>query len=284
MKNLYLVLFVLSVFCGHSQGNLNDYKYIIVPKKFDAFREVNQYKTSTLVKHLFAQNGFNVVYDDALPNDLNNERCLGLTVSLKDESSMFSTKASLVLKDCSSEEVLTTLVGRSKIKEFEAAYKEVITEAFATIGAMEYMYVPKKQSSEPVTVSFKNDVKNVEKKNDPINVIDVAVVKEVVTPEEQVYKSKEPVDSNIQKAEAPTKAVIVSEKEDAGILYAQEIPNGFQLVDKTPKVRFKLLKTSIPDVYSVAGDNGVVFKKDGKWFIEYYIGNTLKTQELNIKF
>ncbi|NNK19134.1 MAG: hypothetical protein HKP49_08280 [Maribacter sp.] len=285
MKNLYVILFVLTVFCGYSQGNLNDYKYIIVPKKFDAFREANQYKTSTLVKYLFDKNGFNVVYDDALPTDLNSERCLGLMVSIRDESSMFNTKASLVLKDCSSQEVLTTLVGKSKVKEFEEAYKEVITEAFGTIAAMNYKYVPKKKSSEPVTVSFKNDVKSLDNKNEPKNKVDAAVVEQVAKPEEQVYKSKEPVDSKIKKAEAPTTtAMIISDKNDSNILYAQEIPNGYQLVDSTPKIRFKLFKTSIPDVYTVAEDNGVVFKKDGKWYIEYYIGNTLKTQELNIKF
>jgi len=197
---------------------------------------------------------------------------------------MLNTKASLVLKDCSEQVVLTTLTGKSKVKEFEGAYKEAITKAFGTIRAMNYEYVPKEQSSEPVIVSFKNDVKNVENKNEPKSKVDVAVVEQVTTPEEQVYKSKEPVDSNIKKAEAPTMAMIISDKNDSGILYAQEIPNGYQLVDSTPKIRFKLFKTSIPDVYTVGEDNGVVFKKDGKWFIEYYIGNTLKTQELNIKF
>lgn len=286
MKNLFVIVFVLTVFCGYSQGSLNEYKYIIVPKKFDAFRKENQYKTSTLVKYLFTQKGFNAVYDDALPNDLNSDRCLGLIVSLNNESSMLSTKTSLVLKDCSSKEVLSTLTGKSKEKEFESAYREAISEAFGTIRAMDYTYVPKEQNSEPVTVSFKNDVKNMEKKIEPKNKVDAAVVQQVATPEEQVYKSNEPVASKIEKAEQDTKERMVEVKNDSNILYAQEIPNGFQLVDNTPKIRLKLLRTSIPDVYVVkhAKNNGVVHKKDGKWFLEYYFGDTLKTEVLNIKF
>ena len=286
MKNLFVIVFVLTVFCGYSQDNLNEYKYIIVPKKFDAFRKENQFKTSTLVKYLFTQKGFNTVYDDALPEDLNTDRCLGLIVSVKEESSMFNTKVSLVLKDCSSQEILSTLTGTSKIKEFEGAYREAITEAFETIRAMDYKYVPKEQNNEPVTISFKNDVKNMEKKREPKNKVDVAVVQQVATPEEQIYKSNEPVASNIEKVEQPTKEIMVEDRNDSDILYAQEIRNGFQLVDNTPKIRLKLFRTSIPDVYAVKHDkdNGVVYKKDGKWYMEYYIGETLKIEELNIKF
>ena len=286
MKNIFVIVIVLTVFSGYSQSSLNEYKYIIVPKKFEAFKKENQYKTSTLVKYLFTQKGFNTVYEDALPEDLISDRCLGLIVSLNNASSLFTTKASLVLRDCSSQEVLSTLSGKSRVKEFEGAYREAITEAFGTIRAMDYTYVPKQQNSEPITVSFKNDVKNMEKKVEPINKVDEAVVKQVATPEEQVYKSNEPVASKIEKAEQPTKEMMIQVKNDSNILYAQELPNGFQLVDNTPKIRLKLLKTSMPDVYVVkhAKDNGMVYKKDGKWYLEYYFGDTLKTEELNIKF
>ena len=286
MKNIFVIVFVLTVFSGYSQSSLNEYKYIIVPKKFEVFKKENQYKTSTLVKYLFTQKGFNTVYEDALPEDLINDRCLGLLVSLNNESSLFTTKASLVLQDCSSQEVLTTLSGKSKDKEYEGAYREAITEAFGTIRAMDYTYVPKEQNSEPVTVSFKNDVKSMEKKIEPKNKVDVVVVQQIATPEEQVYKSNEPVPSNIEKVEQPANEMMVEDRNDSNILYAQEIPNGFQLVDNTPKIRLKLFRTSMPDVYTVKHDkdNGVVYKKDGKWYMEYYLEETLKTEELNIKF
>ena len=38
----------------------------------------------------------------------------------------------------------------------------------------------------------------------------------------------------------------VSIQKDGEILYAQEIPDGYQLVDSTPRVKLKLYRTSIP--------------------------------------
>ncbi len=290
MKNLFLIVILLGSLNGFAQVELNNYKYIIVPKKFDNFKKANKYKTSTLIKYLFTQEGFNAVYDDALPEELNSNRCLGLLVFLNDESSLFTTKTSLILKDCSSQEVFKTQTGTSKIKDYNGAYNEALTEAFGSIKALEYKYVPKNGNSEPLTISFKNDVKNVEKKKmkEPKNKVDDVVVKQEATPEKQLYKSNEPVESNIKKEEPFVDKVdsIVANAPMAEVLYAQEIANGFQLVDSTPKIKIKLFKTSLADYYIAQADNknGVVYKKEGKWHFEYYSDNNLKTKELNIKF
>src|SRR5690606_40364685 len=119
MKNLFIALFFLGSFYGSTQEQLNEYKYIIVPKRFDDFKNENQYKTSTLIKYLFEQKGFNAVYDDALPPDLSQNRCLGLLANLKDDSNMFTTKVRIVLKDCNSKEVFITEEGTTKIKEYD---------------------------------------------------------------------------------------------------------------------------------------------------------------------
>ncbi len=290
MKNLFLIVFLLGSLNGFAQVELNNYKYIIVPKKFDNFKKENKYKTSTLIKHLFTQEGFITAYDDALPEELNSNRCLGLLVFLNDESSLFTTKTSLILKDCSSQEVFRTQTGTSKIKDYNGAYSEALTEAFGSIKVLDYKYVPKNGNSEPLTVSFKNDVKNVEKKimKEPKNKVDDVVVIQEATPEKQLYKSNEPVESNIKKAEPIVAKVdsIVANTPMAEVLYAQEIANGFQLVDSTPKIKIKLFKTSLPDYYIAQADNknGAVYKKEGKWYFEYYSDNNLKTEELNIKF
>lgn len=70
------------------------------------------------------------------------------------------------------------------------------------------------------------------------------------------------------------------------MLYAQPIANGFQLVDATPKLVMKIYKTSQADNFTATSDdkNGVVFKKEGVWFFEYYENNVLKSEKLNIKF
>jgi hypothetical protein len=288
MKNLLLLVFLFSSINAFSQGELNDYKYIIVPKKFDGFKKENQYKTSTLIKYLFTQNGFNTIYDDALPDELNGNRCLGLLVFLDDQSSMFTTKTSLVLKDCASKEIFTTLQGRSKEKNYNEAYNEGLTKAFESIKALDYAYAPNSGQSEPLTVSFKNDVKNVEKTEvkKPKNKKDSVVIEQEATPEKQLYKSKEPVVSKIIKAEPVIEEMAKPSKNDSSILYAQEIQNGFQLVDSTPKIRIRIYKSSMPDYYLAQSDNqnGLVYKKDGKWYFEYYAGDVFQIEELNIKF
>ncbi|MDV7140269.1 hypothetical protein R3X28_15365 [Maribacter sp. TH_r10] len=284
MKKLIVLLVVFGISYGYSQENLNAYKYVIVPKKFDAFKKENQYKTSTLVKYLFTQNGFDAVYDDAMPPDLERNRCLGLQVFINDESSMFTTKTSITLKDCASKEVLTTIMGTSKEKQYESSYREALTEAFSTIKDSNYKYSPSgTEMVSAVVVPAEVGDKPVVPKNKP----NVAVVQQVATPENQSYKSKEPVTSTIKKSE-PVESVVMAEKEDySGILYAQEIENGYQLVDSTPKIRLKIYRTSMPDVFSVAnenGANGMVFKKDGKWYLEYNTNGKMTTEELNIKF
>ena len=170
MKSRLLLLLVFAVGVGSAlNAQLDNYKYIIVPKQFSAFNKENRHQTSTTVKYLFTQKGFTAVYDDSLPEDLANNRCLGLLVELDDSSNMFSTKTTLVLKDCQGDEVYRTIEGRSKIKEYRAAYREALGEAFAPIQAMLYSYTPKEEPKEkkkdaPITVSFKNDIKSVEEK------------------------------------------------------------------------------------------------------------------------
>ena len=52
------ILWLALMFGGAVNAQLNDYKYIIVPKKFEEFRSENQYQTSTLIKYYFEENGF----------------------------------------------------------------------------------------------------------------------------------------------------------------------------------------------------------------------------------
>ena len=136
MKNIFSCLFLVFTFSYGLQAQLNDYKYIIVPKIFKGFKDENQYKTSTLLKHLFTKKGFEAYYEDELPSDLNANRCLGLLVQLNHKTSMFLTKASITLEDCNSNEIYTSLEGRSKEKDYISSYKESIELAFASISAL----------------------------------------------------------------------------------------------------------------------------------------------------
>jgi len=322
MKNTIAFLFLLMSTIGMAQEQLNDYKYIIVPKKFDGFKKENQHQTSTLVKYLFSEKGFLTAYEDDLPNELNNNRCLGLSVNLIDDSSMFTTKAGLALEDCQGREVFATKQGKSKEKEFKASFGEAIREAFASIDTFNYSYNGKAENSDPVTVSFGNDVKTMNKEEEQKSITaknrnamveqeatlenqsykdnrpkpsdfkkgeeKKKMVEQVATQEQQSYKDDTPKTSNFKKSEpVASKMPIVSKTQPINsVLYAQELPNGYQLVDSSPKIRLRIYESSLPNHYLAEGENtnGMVFEKDGKWFFEYYSGENLISEELDIKF
>ncbi|MBC8767569.1 hypothetical protein H4O18_06150 [Arenibacter sp. BSSL-BM3] len=292
MKNILLPLFLICSFYGMSQAELNKYKYIIVPTKFEAFKSENQYQTSTLIKYNLVENGFTAVYDNDMPVDLVANRCIGLLLSLKDDSSMFTTKVTLILKDCLSNVVYTTVEGVSKEKDYKSAYSEAIKECFKSLSGVGYKFEPSGDNVPP-TVSFKNDVKRIEEKGSVQSKQNIPnpVVQQKATLEEQSYKNMEPVQSNITKAEnsMETAPAQVAYKSDiATVLYAQPIANGYQLVDSTPKIAMWMWKTSVANVFIAqaynAAEDGIIVKKGDKWYFEYYENEKLVGQELNIKF
>ena len=67
-------------------------------------------------------------------------------------------------------------------------------------------------------------------------------------------------------------------------LYAQPIPNGFQLVNTTPEVVYVLLKTGVKDIFLLKDKMGIVYKSAEKWFVEFYQNEMLVTKELKVKF
>ena len=300
MKIVIALVFTFIGFSSFAQTNLDDYKYIIVPKKFDAFKNMNEHQTSTLVKHLFTGKGFVAVYDDQLPEDLKFNRCLGVLADLQDDSSLFSTKTIINLKDCNDEVVFSTMEGISKEKEYKAAYNEAIRESMRSFNGMNYSYTAKDKKDEAVTVNFRNDVKKLdeskaskvlqaEKAAEEVNVKREPTVISEETEKTQYYKDITPVESNIKKTETQKpafKSLEVKKPSPKDTWYAQATDNGYQLVDSSPKVRMNLLKSSTDNVFMAKTDtkNGMVYQKEGNWIFEYYENDKLVQEELNIKF
>ncbi|MBU3681452.1 MAG: hypothetical protein FGM16_05885 [Flavobacterium sp.] len=89
-----------------------------------------------------------------------------------------------------------------------------------------------------------------------------------------------------------TQAVIETSKTSlpnhAGVemVYAQPTTNGFQLVDSTPKVVYKLVATSNPVCFiAFKGElQGVLVQKNEAWFFEYYTNGQLNSEQLMVKF
>jgi len=91
--------------------------------------------------------------------------------------------------------------------------------------------------------------------------------------------------NNSSITQEPSKT-IVSEINSETYYFAQPTANGFQVVDSEPKVIMKLYTTSQKNVFiGLKGNtNGVVISKNGKWFFEYYDGDKLVSESINLRF
>ncbi|KOS06440.1 hypothetical protein AM493_10640 [Flavobacterium akiainvivens] len=251
-----ILAFAALLFSGLSfaqSADINDYKYVIIPEKFEFLKEPNKYNLNQLTKMLFEKQGFEVYYpNESLPQDLNANKCRALYGSLEDESGMLSTSLEIILKDCSGKELYRSAKGKSKQKDFQKGYYESLRNASADMQAnLNYKYTGK----------------------DPMG----AALASQQTPTPQAApKPAEPAPVAAQPQQVVNEAT----------LFAQPITNGYQLVDSTPKVVLKIYKTSQADSYTAMGDgkNGVVFKKGNEWFFEYYQDDNLVSEKLDIKF
>lgn len=249
MKKIVLLLALLITGAAFAQSeSVNNYKYVIVPERFDFFKEANKYNLNSLTKMAFEKYGFVVLFDnEQMPPEIALNRCGALYGNLINDSNMLSTVITIVLKDCTGKVLFTSEKGKSKEKDYKKAYYAATREASASLANLAYQYVGDANSATAVT-------------------------------SHPAVKPTAPVSNT-----SPATPVPVNNENQ---LFAQPITNGYQLVDATPKVVLKIYKTSQPDSYSAQGDgkNGVVFKKGNDWFFEYYVNDKLVSEKLNIKF
>jgi len=284
------VLFVISN--TFAQSNLNDYKYVIVPKKYEFLKEANQYRLNELTKFLFNKYGFETLMEgDNYPDELIKNRCLALKSDVIKDSGLFKTKLNVELKDCNDQIVYTTQTGESREKEYSKAYNEALRDAFKSFETINYKYVPKKddavaevKAETKNTTEVANEIQQLKEELQALKAKKEAEV-ESETPKMEVPRTEVVQKETIQtpvKTETPK--VAQPEASVSDVLYAQAIDNGFQLVDSTPKVVYKIKKTSLENVFMVEGLNGTLLNKEGEWILEYYENGSLKQKTLNIKF
>ena len=245
MKAYTFFIFTLLTVAGYSQNTINNYKYVIVPERFNFSKEDNQYGLNTTAKLLLEQKGFAAFFGNKeLPLTVAANKCNALTAEVVQSSGLFTTKLTLLLKDCQGNIIFKSKEGKSREKEFPVSYDLALRDAFSSLNDVPYRY-----DSTMVTQAQQ------------------APATPVVQPS----------------APAPVSSAVA---EITGTLYAQATPNGYQLIDTTPKKVLALFKTSMQDYFiaETGASNGIVFKKNGEWFFEYYKDNKLVSQKLEIKF
>lgn len=286
LASIVALFVVTSIF---AQTNLNNYKYVIVPTKFDFLKENNQYRLNELAQFLFNKYGFTAVMEGSeYPEDLMIDRCLALRSDAIKDSGMFKTKIKVTLKDCNDRVVYTSQMGESREKEYNTAYNKALREAFTSFETLNYKYEPKKNVVPTQPTKVVEDVKSetkeeIEKLRQEIETLkkakETAKVQEVV--EEVIETPKVEVAVQEKKEIQPVGRISESSSD---VLYAQAIAIGFQLVDSSPKVIYRIKNTGLNNVFLVEGKNALIYKNGDDWMLEHYENETLKQEKLNIKF
>ena len=270
--SIFIACFIVtSVF---SQSSLNEYKYVIVPKKFDFLKEQDQYQLNSLTQFLFNKYGFEALFEgDDYPQDLATNRCLALRSNVLKDSGMFKTKLKVELKDCNDKVVYNTEVGESREKDYKTAYNLALRDAFKSIESLNYKYEPNEKVmalTTPKAITKSEASKEIQE-----------LRQEIQNLKKEAEVEKMAAKDIKDKAEAVEESIIEG---GSNILYAQEIENGFQLVDSSPKVIYRIKKTNLNNVFLVENKGAVIYKNGEDWLVEYYVNNILKQDILNIKF
>lgn len=255
---LFLMLFIASY--SFSQ-TVNDYKAVIIPMKYDFQKSDNQFRLQTLTKVDLQKAGFQAFYTtESMPSEF-NDRCDLLYIDVKKENAFLVTKLYITFKDCFGTIIFQSAIGKSREKEFDLAYSDAINEAFISVYALQYKYNGTKAGSKSAVVPAV-----------PAPVAPTATIPTVVVP--------------VAAANKEVNDLKTSQNNSSDLLYAQPTSYGYQLIDSEPKVVMKVYKTSNPASYMAAKGSvqGVLVSKDNQWFFEYYQGDKLISEKINVKF
>src|SRR5690606_25059413 len=103
----------------------------------DFLKEKDQYQINSITKFLFNKYGYTAfMQDEDLPEDLRNNKCLGLTVDVVKENALLKTKLRIDLRDCNGTVIQSSKIGETREKEYAKAYNYALRDAFETFQYM----------------------------------------------------------------------------------------------------------------------------------------------------
>ncbi len=134
----FLILSQNAVFC---QNDINNYKYVSVPDRFDFLNSADQYQVNSLTKFLLKKNGFLVLDTSSnYPDDLVNNRCLLLNINVEKLKGFLNTKLEVQFRNCKNELVFKSAIGTSKLKDFKKGHHAALRAAFESVAELNYSY------------------------------------------------------------------------------------------------------------------------------------------------
>jgi hypothetical protein len=239
---LLIILFALNLTVAQS---VNDYKYVIIPAKFDAFNDPNKYNLNVNTKLLLQKYGFEVfMIEDELPAEIANNRCKALFANVIEDKSFMVTKLKIVLKDCKEKVVYETALGKSREKEYKVAYNLAFRDAAKSFETLNYKYNGGNEIA--VTTEEKQEPKEESK-----------IYSLETNPENpEIFFFAQPITNGFQIVNSEPRVIMrVFNTSQKGVFIA------------------------------VRGDEkGIVITKNGKWFFENYVDGKLVSESINIRF
>lgn len=143
MKNIAILLLLLTNTLVFSQKKPNAFAYVVVPEHFSFLNGPDQYQLNSLTKFLLEKKGFVVFSEyDPIPKKLAVLDCGGLFFKLKKKSNLFQTRLQFELFDCHRKIVFESSVGVSREKQYRKAYQESLRKAFESLSKKSSKVVP----------------------------------------------------------------------------------------------------------------------------------------------
>ncbi len=238
------VVLIIALFLSCISIAQESYKYIIIPSQFSFFNEANKYGLSELTKSFFQSEGYEVYYDN---EKLPNDLMKNRCLALFANAFESNTMFMTKIHFELKDCTTNTMLKSQLATSREKEYKTAYTKTFREA-----------LSSLKGKINFKNV--------DAIEKIEV-----VETPKE---------------VDVVSKNEIISNSVASNTLFAIPIVNGYKLVNDKPETIFILKKTSADNIFIAQKDSksGVLMKKSSGWFFEYYEGDKLFSEKVEVKF
>lgn len=263
MKNTATILFCVLMMCQtlvFAQNDINNYKYVSVPERFDFLKNADQYQVNSLTKFLLKKNGFIVLEGFAnYPKDLSENRCLLLNVDVLKLKAFLKTKLEVQFRDCKNELIFKSAIGTSKEKEYKKSYHEALRAAFESVAALNYNYVAQvpETSGVPIPVPTPPDVPEL-----PVPTTAVEAVPTPPVPEDL------PVAPPVVEQEIPQ-------------IQVNATAYGFEVKDVSSGVVLHTLHATIYDgVFLIDNKTGIAYRRGNRWVREYVANQNIVIEPL----
>ena len=256
LSTLFFFFLILSQNAVFSQNDINNYKYVSVPDRFDFLKSTDQYQVNSLTKFLLEKNGFLVLDTSSnYPSDLVNNRCLLLNVNVEKIKGFLNTKLEVQFRNCKNELVFKSAIGTSKLKDFKKGYHAALRAAFESVAELNYSY------KTPISA------KAIEKTAVPTPV-------EVITPP---APPKVSTSSSVPSA-PPTPDDVTKDISKVKITPTEY---GFKVINESTATILHTLHATIYErVFLIDNLPGIAYKRGNRWVREFVINQKIVIEPL----